>query len=68
MASGLRFEVGLSVISTRKVPIADLHTLLEEDLKAVGEPLSFRAQSNFCLFVNALLGEDATVQLVQHAL
>ena len=47
--------------------IADLHTLSEEDLKKVVEPLSLRALQ-FCLFVNALIGEDATERVMQHAL
>jgi hypothetical protein len=49
------------------MPIADLHTLLEEDLKAVGEPLSFRA-IQFLLICQRIAWEDGTVQLVQHAL
>jgi hypothetical protein len=47
--------------------IADLHTLSEEDLKKVVEPLTLRA-IQFCLFVNALIGEDATERIMQHAL
>jgi len=47
--------------------IADLHTLSEDDLKKVLEPLSVRA-IQFCLFVNALIGEDATERIMQHAL
>jgi hypothetical protein len=47
--------------------IADLHTLSEEELKKVVEPLSLRA-IQFCLFVNALVGEDATERIMQHAL
>ena len=46
--------------------IADLHTLSEGDLKKVLEPLSLRA-IQFCLFVNALIGEDATERIMQHA-
>jgi hypothetical protein len=46
---------------------ADLHTLSEEDLKKVVEPLTLRA-TQFCLFVNALLGEDATDRIMQQAL
>jgi hypothetical protein len=46
---------------------ADLHTLSEEDLKKVVEPLTLRA-TQFCLFVNALLGEDATERIMQQAL
>ena len=46
--------------------IADLHTLSEDDLKKVLEPLSLRA-IQFCLFVNALIGEDATERIMQHA-
>jgi hypothetical protein len=47
--------------------IVDLHTLSEADLKKVVEPLSLRA-IQFCMFVNALIGEDATERIVQHAL
>jgi hypothetical protein len=47
--------------------IADLNTLSEEDLKKVVEPLSLRA-IQFCLFVNALIGEEATERIMQHAL
>ena len=47
--------------------IADVSTLSEEDLKKVVEPLSLRA-IQFCLFVNALIGEDATERIMQHAL
>jgi hypothetical protein len=47
--------------------IADLHTLSEADLKKVVEPLSLRA-IQFCMFVNALIGEEATERIVQHAL
>ena len=47
--------------------IADLHTLSEADLKKVVEPLSLRA-IQFCMFVNSLIGEDATERIVQHAL
>jgi hypothetical protein len=46
--------------------IADLHTLSEDDLKKVLEPLSLRA-IQFCLFVNALIGEDATERIMQQA-
>jgi hypothetical protein len=47
--------------------IADLNTLSEEDLKKVVEPLSLRA-IQFCLFVNSLIGEDATERIMQNAL
>ena len=47
--------------------IADLHTLSEEDLKKVVEPLTLRT-IQLCLFVNALVGEDATERIVQRAL
>jgi hypothetical protein len=47
--------------------MADLHTLSEADLKKVVEPLSLRA-IQFCMFVNALIGEDATERIMQHAL
>jgi len=46
--------------------IADLHTLSANDLKKVVEPLSLRS-IQFCLFVNALIGEDATERIMQHA-
>lgn len=42
---------------------SDLHTLSEKISRPSVEPLSFRA-NQFWLFVNALLGEAATVQLV----
>jgi len=47
--------------------IADLHTLSEEELKKVVEPLKLRT-IQLCLFVNSLVGEDATERIVQHAL
>jgi hypothetical protein len=47
--------------------IVDLHTLSEADLKKVVEPLSLRA-IQFCMFVNALIGEEATERIMQHAL
>jgi len=47
--------------------IADLHTLSEEDLKKVVEPLTLRT-IQLCLFVNALVGDEATERIVQHAL
>jgi hypothetical protein len=47
--------------------IADFRTLSEEDRVRVAEPLTLRA-TQFCLFVNALLGEEATDQIMQHAL
>jgi|GEM_PF-1420773 hypothetical protein len=47
--------------------IADLHTLSEADLKKVVEPLSLRA-IQFCMFVNSLIGEEATERIMQHAL
>jgi hypothetical protein len=47
--------------------IADVHTLSEEDLKKVVEPLSLRT-IQLCLFVNSLVGEDATERIVQRAL
>jgi hypothetical protein len=46
--------------------IADFHTLSEEDRVRVAEPLTLRA-TQFCLFVNALIGEDATERIMQHA-
>jgi hypothetical protein len=47
--------------------IADFRTLSEEDRVKVAEPLTLRA-TQFCLFINALLGEDATERIMQHAL
>ena len=47
--------------------IVDLHTLSEADLKKVVEPLPLRA-IQLCMFVNALIGEDATERIMQHAL
>jgi len=47
--------------------IADLHTLSEEDLKKVVESLTLRT-IQLCLFVNALVGDEATERIVQHAL
>jgi hypothetical protein len=47
--------------------IADLHTLSEADLKKVVEPLPLRA-IQLCMFVNALIGEDASERIMQHAL
>jgi hypothetical protein len=47
--------------------IADVRTLSEEDLKKVVGPLSLRA-IQFCLFVNALIGEEATERIMQNAL
>jgi hypothetical protein len=46
---------------------ADLHTLSTEDLKTVTQPLALRA-IQFCLFVKALLGQNATEQMMQQAL
>jgi hypothetical protein len=46
--------------------IADFRTLSEEDRVRVAEPLTLRA-TQFCLFVNALIGEDATERIMQHA-
>ena len=47
--------------------IADFRTLSEEDRVKVAEPLTLRA-TQFCLFVKALLGEEATDRIMQHAL
>lgn len=47
--------------------IADFRTLSEEDRVRVAEPLTLRA-TQFCLFVNALLGEEAMERIMQHAL
>ena len=46
--------------------IADFRTLSEEDRVKVAEPLTLRA-TQFCLFINALIGEDATERIMQHA-
>ena len=46
--------------------IADFRTLSEEDRVRVAEPLTLRA-TQFCLFVNALLGKEATERIMQHA-
>jgi hypothetical protein len=46
--------------------IADFRTLSAEDRVKVAEPLTLRA-TQFCLFVNALIGEDATERIMQHA-
>jgi len=46
--------------------IADFRTLSEEDRVRVAEPLTLRA-TQFCLFINALIGEDATERIMQHA-
>lgn len=46
---------------------ADLYTLSERDLKTVTEPLAVRA-IQFCLFVRALLGQEAMDQIMQQAL
>ena len=46
--------------------IADFRTLSEEDRVKVAEPLTLRA-TQFCLFVNALIGEDAMERIMQHA-
>jgi hypothetical protein len=47
--------------------IADFRTLTEEDRLKVAEPLTLRA-TQFCLFLNALLGEEATERIMQQAL
>ena len=49
-----------------KNAIADFRTLSEEDRVRVAEPLTLRA-TQFCLFINALIGEDATERIMQHA-
>ena len=57
------------VISALKWAFCDLdmeNAISEEDFKKVVEPLSLRA-IQFCLFVNALVGEDATERIMQHA-
>lgn len=45
---------------------ADIHTLSKEDLKKVVEPLTLRS-IQFCLFANALLGEDAMERIMRQA-
>ena len=52
-------------LETESVTV-DLHTLGEQDLKKVVKPLTLRA-TQFCLFVNALLGEDATERIMRQA-
>ena len=47
--------------------IADFRTLSEEDRVKVAQPLILRA-TQFCLFVNALLGEEATERIMLNAL
>ncbi len=47
--------------------IIDFRTLSENDRVKVAEPLILRA-TQFCLFVNALLGEEATERIMQNAL
>ena len=46
---------------------ADLHTLSEEDLKKVVESLTLRA-TQFCVFLDALLGEEAMERIMRQAL
>jgi hypothetical protein len=46
---------------------ADLHTLSDRDLEIVAEPLAIRA-IQFCLFVQALLGQNGMEQIMQQAL
>lgn len=46
---------------------ADVHTLTEEDLKKVAEPLTLRA-TQFCIFLDALLGEEAMERIMRQAL
>lgn len=46
---------------------ADLHTLSEKDLETVAEPLAVRA-IQFCLFVQALVGQEAMEKIMQQAL
>jgi hypothetical protein len=47
--------------------IADVHTLTEEDRLRVAEPLTLKA-TQFCMFVNTLIGEEATERIMQYAL
>jgi|SRR5664279_405856 len=46
---------------------ADLYTLSEKDLEIVAEPLAVRA-IQFCLFVQALVGQEAMEKIMQQAL
>ena len=46
---------------------ADLYTLSESDLETVAEPLAIRA-IQFCLFVQALVGQGAMEKIMQQAL
>jgi hypothetical protein len=46
---------------------ADLYTLSERDLETVAEPLAVRA-IQFCLFVQALVGQEAMEKIMQQAL
>jgi hypothetical protein len=46
---------------------ADLRTLSDRDLETVAEPLAIRA-IQFCLFVQALVGQDGMEQIMQQAL
>ena len=46
---------------------ADLYTLSDEDLETVAEPLPVRA-IQFCLFVQALVGQEAMEEIMQQAL
>jgi hypothetical protein len=45
---------------------ADLHTLSEEDLRKAVEPLPLRA-TQFCVFLDALLGVEAMERIMQQA-
>jgi hypothetical protein len=47
--------------------VIDLHTLSKDDLQKVVEPLTLRA-IQFCLFVNALVGRDATEHAMRQGL
>jgi hypothetical protein len=46
---------------------ADLYTLSEQDLETVAEPLAVRA-IQFCLFVQALVGQETMDKIMQQAL
>ena len=46
---------------------ADLYTLSERDLETVAEPLAVRA-IQFCLFVQALVGQEAMEKIMEQAL
>ncbi len=47
--------------------IADRNTMSAEDFKKIVEPLELRAMQ-FCMFLNSLLGENTTEQIMQRAI